>query len=574
MGLGAAAMGTGALIGAAAGDTERIGNYWLRADLTGGPAEPTEIVEVIDYDFGPNQRRGILRNIPDVDPAVTQIVVTSPDAPADLQITQGFGEARLRVGDPNVTISNRHRYRIEYGIETVVQGDQVAWDAVGTDWTVGVNNAHIDLVADRELTDLRCDKGGAGSIGGCDLELVAPGHARASVSGLGANEGVTVWATLGAPLGDPPTLPALPSGPADDPGTPYWVPLLVAAGAAIVGAGLVSRLVRRLGREQVWEGGPADAAFGPPSGEIAGVELVDHAQLAQMATIEFESPRGLSAAAGGIIHDEAVRSEHQIAWLIECAIREEVELEEGDGKKMTLRRGTADPHPAVAHHLDALFGGRDSIELGKYSKRFANAWEAVGRELDAWRASSGLWDPAGHRRRTRAQAWGVVLGVVGLGLAALGGVFAGRAGEGWLWVAVIGGLVGGGGAAALIRSWELPVRTPEGSARWLQIESFRRFMENSEARHATAAAEMGLLRQYTAWAVALGELDHWRRAVERAADDPGSSVTATGADFAFVTLAPRVSSATAQTFTAPSSSGGGGGGGVGGGGGGGGGGSW
>ena len=571
MGIGAAAIGVGGLIGAVAGDTERIGNYWIRADVTD---QPTEIAEVIDYDFGPNQRRGILRNIPDVDPDTTQIVVTSPDAPADLQITQGFGEVRLRVGNPATTISNRHRYRIEYGIETLVEGDQFAWDAVGTDWTVGVDNAHIDIVSDREMTDLRCDKGGAGSIGGCDLELLAPGHARASVSGLGANEGVTVWATLGATLADVPTLPDLPSGPADDPGTAYWVPFLFAAGAGLLGAGVISRVIRRLGREQVWEGGAADAAFGPPSGEIAGVELVDHAKLAQMATIEFESPRGLSAAAGGIIHDESVDSDHQIAWLIECAIREEVELEEGEGKRMTLRRGAAEPHPAVAHHLEALFGGRDSIELGTYSKRFANAWEAVGRELDSWRENSGLWDPAGHRRRTMAQAWGALAAVVGLGLAALGGVFAGRAGPVWLWVAVIGGLVGSAGAASMIRSWELPVRTPEGSARWLQIESFRRFIENSEARHATAAAEMGLLRQYTAWAVALGELDHWRSSVEAAAADPGSGVSATGADFAFVAMAPRISSSTSQTFTAPSSSGGGGGGGVGGGGGGGGGGSW
>ena len=569
MGLGAGVIGVAGLIGALVGDTERIGNYWLRADLTG---EPTEIVEVIDYDFGPNQRRGILRNIPDVDPDTTQIVVTSPDARDDLQITRGFGEVRLRVGNPAVTFSNRHRYRIEYGIDTIVQGDQVAWDAVGTDWTVGINNAHIDLVADRELVDLRCDRGGAGAIGGCDLEPVAPGHVRATVSGLDANEGVTVWATLGVPLESTPALPALPSGPADDPGSPYWIPLLFAAGGAVVAAGVASKVVRLLGREQVWEGGAADAAFGPPSGEIAGVELVDHAQLAQMATIEFESPRGLSAAAGGIIHDEAVRSEHQIAWLIECAIREEVELEEGDGKKMTLRRGSADPHPAVAHHLSALFGGSDSIQLGKYSKRFATAWESVGRELDEWRKSSGLWDPAGTRRRSLAQAWGAILGIVGVAITVLGGVFAARAGATWLWVAVAGGVVAGAGAAALIRSWELPVRTPEGSARWLQIESFRRFIENSEARHATAAAEMGLLRQYTAWAVALGELDHWRKSVEAAAAADGTIMT--GTDFAFVSMAPRISSATAQTFTAPSSSGSGGGGGVGGGGGGGGGGSW
>ena len=45
----------------------------------------------------------------------------------------------------------------------------------------------------------------------------------------------------------------------------------------------------------------------------------------------------------------------------------------GASRRRTLRRGSADPHPAVAHHLHALFGGRDSIQLGKYSKRCATA---------------------------------------------------------------------------------------------------------------------------------------------------------------------------------------------------------
>ncbi len=570
--IGAAALVGGAGIGGAlAGDTERIGNYWLVADVS---ETPSEIVEVIDYDFGPRSRRGVLRNIPDVDPDTTQFVVTSPDAPADLEVTPGFNEARLRIGNPSITISNRHRYRIEYAIDAIVTGDQVAWDAVGTDWDVPINNAHIHIVADRELGDLRCARGTTGDVGGCTLEEVAPGHVRVSVSGLSTGHGVTVLATLGAPVATVPAFPALPTGPADDPGAGWWLPGVAAALGALVASGPVSRWIRSMGREQVWQGGAADAAFGPPSGEIAGVELVDHAKLAEMATIEFESPRGLSAAAGGIIHDEAVKPNHQIAWLIECAIREEVELEDGDDKKMTLRRGTADPHPAVAHHLDDLFGGKTEIELGTYDKNFATAWKSVGTELDGWRKASGLWDPAGAQRRKRAVALGWIAGLVGMGLAFLGGVIANRAGVPWLVIVAAGGIVAGAGWAAAIRAWELPVRTPEGSGRWLQIESFRRFIENSEARHAEAAARMGILRQYTAWAVALGELDHWRKTVEAAAAEPGSSIGTTTPDFRFVAMAPAISTATAQTFTAPSSSGGGGGGGVGGGGGGGGGGSW
>jgi uncharacterized membrane protein len=77
-----------------------------------------------------------------------------------------------------------------------------------------------------------------------------------------------------------------------------------------------------------------------------------------------------------------------------------------------------------------------------------------------------------------------------------------------------------------------------------------------------------VLREYTAWAVAVGEVDRWARAVA------ASSAIPQQAGLGYVHMAPMLISTTSSTATAPSSSGGGGGGSVGGGGGGGGGGSW
>ena len=65
--------------------------------------------------------------------------------------------------------------------------------------------------------------------------------------------------------------------------------------------------------------------------------------------------------------------------------------------------------------------------------------------------------------------------------------------------------IAGAALGAIISSYELLVRTETGSALWLRVESFRRFLENSEARHVEEAAEKGVLRHYTAWAVALGK---------------------------------------------------------------------
>src|SRR5829696_7648882 len=127
----------------------------------------------------------------------------------------------------------------------------------------------------------------------------------------------------------------------------------------------------------------------------------------------------------------------------------------------------------------------------------------------------------------------------------------------------IGYRLAGAGAAAAVRAWELRVRTPAGSGLWLRTESFRRFLAGSEAHHAEEAAQRGHLREYTAWAVAVGELDRWSRAAAGS-----STARADPAAARYPLLAPALVSGTSGSSARPSSSGSGSGGGVGGGGGG------
>jgi len=117
------------------------------------------------------------------------------------------------------------------------------------------------------------------------------------------------------------------------------------------------------------------------------------------------------------------------------------------------------------------------------------------------------------------------------------------------------------------------VRTPKGSGLWVRVESFRRFLHESEAEHAVEAAKRGVLRQYSAWAIALDEMSHWSKAIE-AAGNQISDVDRVGFHDAY--LVPVLMHGAQSASVAPSRSGvgGGGGGGVGGGFGGGGGGSW
>jgi hypothetical protein len=595
----------GAAVSAAVFNMERVTRFWTSAVVADD--DSAEVTEVIDYEFGfqPEPRHGIFRDLP-TDIPTDSFTVESPDAPDQIAAveTSPSGLTRFRIGDPDTTVTGRHRYVIGYDLPGIVEDGRVDWETMGTEWDVGMDDVEIHLITPFELTEGVCSVGGTGASGGCSLETVEPGHVVAHVDSIGSHEGVSVEGTVGAPLAAAPAAPAPPADPPDEPGTGLLPPAGTAAAAAAIAAAPVAVLVRRAGRERVAPGGAADAAYGgdpgspappppPPVPGIAGAPVddaerwepaaapvaapvavseirVDADELAAMATTEFAPPAGVTPAQGGIILTEEVRNEHKVAWLIQAAVDGAVDLDDSDPGAIVVTR-TGPGAPGDGPILDVAFDGRRDVTLGSYDRQFGNAWAQLGAHLDRWRDTSGLWDQGADRRRVLIKVLGILAAAVGL-LATLGGAaLAGRFGAPWLALTAAGAVAFGGGLAAALRSWELRVRTPLGSGLWLRVESFRRFLAGSEAYHAEEAAKRGLLREYTAWAVAVGEIDRWSRAVA------ASSVIPEDAGLHYAYMAPLLIASTTSTATAPSSSGGSGGfggGSVGGGAGGGGGGSW
>lgn len=560
-------VGLAALVAAAGGDTERIGSYWISGELTD---EGLAVVEVIDYDFGVESRRGIYRNVPDLVDGSVQ--ASSPTAPDNVRITESFFDHEIRIGNPQITISGRHRYRIQYTLhrDAVVQNGFFSWDAVGLEWTVPIEEVTV-FVALPKPTGTNCRAGTPWSSTGCSLTTLASGALRTDLVDLAAGEGATVSAALGT--GDIPTLPNAPGGAADDPGSGLIAPTLITVLAALAGATAATMLVRRAGRERVWTGGAADAAFGESEDGLSS-RLMDEVELAELATIEFEPPRDMSAVEGALLLREQVLDEHLSAWLLEAAIRGEIDISDDDDPVIT--HGTAPPHPTVHQILDRMFDGRSSITLGSYDADFTKGWGQLKGELDNWLHGSAHWDTAGRQRQTVVRIAGAIALVMGLGIGGFAVANAARTGLGPAPLVAAGAAIAGAALGAIISSYELLVRTETGSALWLRVESFRRFLKNSEARHVEEAAEKGVLRHYTAWAVALGETRAWTSAVEAAADGDPQARSTIGRDLAFLHVGSSITSATKSASTAPSSSDSGGGfsGGSGGGGGGGGGGSW
>lgn len=568
--LGVLLTGLVAGFGAYAGERERVVALWVRADVASDGT--ASVTEVIDYDFGRARRHGIFRDVPDL-ATDASISVSSPTAPDGVVVSRSGDRANIRIGDPSRTVTGRHRYSIRYRLESVVEGGRLAWDAVGTDWAVPIADIRVHVVAPLEFDRLGCVRGDRGSTRRCTLSQTQPGHLETAVASLDPGQGVTVSAGVARPVVAPAS-PPLPAGRAADL-SPVRIGILGMA-AALATAAVGSFLIRWAGRERVAAGGAADAAWAEAPQYIRR----DAAKLAELATIELAPPEGLSPAQGGLVLAEDVQDAHKAAWLVQAAIDGYIDIEERGGVTLVRRDVHTDSEDATAAILDTAFAGRRQVWLGAYDERFAKAWADLGHALAAWERTSGLWDPAGDRRRLFLRTAGVVALAPGMLLTAVAGARATTPASPWLGVTLAGAVVVAAAWAAVCRAWELRVRTPFGSGLWLRVESFRRFLADSEAHHAEEAAERGVLREYTAWAVALGAVDRWCAAVRAA----GTAIP----DIALreVGLAPSLGSATVRTTVAPvevdswmssgggSSGGGGDGGSVGSGSGGGGGGSW
>jgi hypothetical protein len=295
-----------------------------------------------------------------------------------------------------------------------------------------------------------------------------------------------------------------------------------------------------------------------------------------LATIEFEPPRGLEPWQAAVVLREAVDDDSVAAWFSEMIADGAIVASDENGTvRLTRGSDTSRLNAVDLGHLHRLFADGEVVELGRYDKEFAATWNAIRNEQRAFASNAGWWSRGGPGGRMTTPAKVIGAGVALLGVAAViaGLVVLARTEAFWRVlsspaIAVIAGLLVPFVIAAIAYRPMFASRTTTGSALALRSESFRRFLAASEGRHVDWAWEHGLLREYSAWAVALGAAEAWSEAIE------ASNVADPDVSLGGPLLVYSASSAFASSRTAPSSSVGGGAGGVGGGGGGGSSGSW
>jgi len=549
----------------------------------GGHPDGVAVREIVDIDFGLAERRGYQRIIPNDFGEPVDVSAFSPDANDEISVVVIGDDTRIRVGNPAITFTGRHRYELDYVLpEAQLSGGRLALDIIGNIETNRTDRFEVVLAGFEGLTDLECATGTIGVIGGC--EFVADGDLwRAVIEPLDPGEGISVFGSFDG-LDPGVELPPVPQVP-EWRSAPFW---RLGGAIAVVGtatAAAIFLIMRRRGSNTVFgTGGAADAALGIPlpSPGLAVHDVVTHRvpddKLAELATIEFVPPRGIEPWHGSVLLRERVDDDSVRAWFGEMIARGTI-IPSGEGKDMVLQVGPTDNTLSERDRtlLKELFRYGPEVPLGTYRKSFANLWKKIRDQQADTIDDTQWWErPISTSKVTVGGVAGVfvwiVIGAIAFfsALAPILVVLAAVLSNWWsalafsvLLVALI---------ASLAYRTMLASRTATGSALTLRTESFRRFLEASEGQHVEWAWEQGVLRDYSAWAVALGAADAWSSAI-RASNVPERDTYLYGPMVMHTNM-----TAFSSTTTAPSSSGSGGGGfsggGVGGGGGGGSSGSW
>jgi hypothetical protein len=512
--------------------------------------EGLHLHEVVDIDFGRAQRHGYTRLIPNDFGVPVDIAASSPNASAAINVGQEGGKTRIRLGRANETITGRHRYVLDYTLPAAHLGDHsLGLDIIGDEETLRTERFTVVLSGFR-LANPTCNVGVAGTAGGCTLAPYRDGY-RVVISPLRAGQGITVGGTI---TGISALMHYSEPPPLAEPIT-HRRPLMVTSFVVALGVALLTFLfsVRR-GRNVVAGVDAADAAFATAD-STGPTRLVTDRQLEALASTEFEPPRGIRPWHGALLLRECVDNQTVSSWFSD-QIAQQVIVLSGEGKDAVLTAGPAlhQAPPITKQRIEALLGTDGHLKLGTYQPRLSTLWKEIELEQKDAAKQSGWWRrgiPGSGFGAWRAAALPFLIAV----LVFLTIVFGSLRDHPVL--ALVASFILPGLAGLTAYSGLLPSRSAVGSALALRSESFRRFLEASEGSHVDWAWQRGLLREYSAWAVALGAADAWGRAVAASAVSPPEVRMNTMPLFM-----STQSSAWQQSFTAPhqsSSSGGGGG---------------
>jgi hypothetical protein len=443
-----------------------------------------EVSERIDYYF-PSPRHGIFRDIPTryVDDAGAQYriplaveSVLMDGTPARYRLETQADGIRIRIGDPDRTISGRHEYAITYtakgALRALADHDELYWNATGTEWEVPIRRASASVTVDgvdgKEFR-LACYTGPRGSTASDCVFASRDGSAE-----FAANERLTV--VVGWPKGRVPIIP-----PEREATWPKFIPIIF----PLV---LLAWLLRRW-----WRNGR------DPKGQGTLV-------------VQYDPPDKLPPAELGILIRENTSVKDISATIVDLAVRGFITIKETEKKgllhtstdyEFSVRPDWRDDAMLTAYErkvIGVLIGKGEPGVLSKLSQGhdFFRESTAISNAMKRSVLGRGYFvsDPA--KTRLYYFSAGVVLLVVlwlfsqvaSRSLILLGS-----------WVAC--------GALLIIFSRFMPKRTAEGVRAYEHAKGFREYLATAEKYRIQWQEDQHMFERFLPYAMVFGIVGKW-----------------------------------------------------------------
>ena len=516
-----------------AGFSEHIADY--HSDVTIEHDGTIEVHETIVYDFGVVPKHGIFRYIPvrteqsgkdgydRVYPLTVVSVSGSEGTPAQYSVEEDGDNQRIKIGDPDRTITGEHTYDIVYRVRGAMNAfadhDELVWNAVGAEWPVSIDKASAVVHAPADITKVGCNTGQFGATFPCDTATSSGPTAEFSKAPLNPYEGMTF--TVAIPKGAVVPAPRSILEERFNFASAFRVTPAtggISGGVLAVLALIVIFLVFKFGRDRRYAGSAVDAAYGKDGGPEVSAPLHEGE-----TPVEFEPPEHLRPGELGTLIDFDAGTLDVTATIIDLAVRGYLKIEEVDKEWYQFKHDwtlTKLPKDGELRQYErslysGLFKDGDEVKLSDLKNTFAARMSKVREELMDDAMSKGWFS---RKPGTVKVLWGLLGILVLAGGIALTILLAAETHAALLGVPVIVG-----GILLLIASRWMPKRTAKGYAVLRHTLGFKRFIDESEKHRAQFAERANIFSEYLPYAVVFGATEKWAKAFEGLADDVDTS---------------------------------------------------
>ena len=509
---------------------EQIRSYVV--DLTVAPNGALHVHEQIVYDFGLTPHHGIFRVVPetvryddtyDRKYPISGITVAATGASADTSVGHDSGQVRIRIGDPDSTVTGQHTYTIDYDVGGAVDRfaqpfdhAELNWNATGDQWEVPIDQVVVRVTGPGAPTQTTCFSGPYGSTLPCHSHTVDGATATFRQRDLGPEQGVTVVLAYEPSVvqSNGPILHERPTLRRAFAATP--LSLSLTGGLLLVVLLGIARVYWARGRDRRYVGqvpGLAPAPGQPVTEEpvplFEGVSTV----------LEFQPPDGIRPGQCGTLLDENADTLDVTATIIDLAARGHLRIEELPHEHIWQHRDwrlTRLSPPAgesmqdyETRLLDGIFGTATTVQLSDLRNRFYLDLAVVRGQLYDSAVAVGWF-----RRRpdeVRAQWKGIAIGVIAAGAVLTYLLYR------WTHLALVGLPVVLGGVTLLAMRGMMPARTASGAAMLSRVRGFRRYIETAEADQLRADERAEQFTRYLGYAIVFGLADKWAAVFEQLA---------------------------------------------------------